>query len=102
MSLLLADLRALCNLPTTAAGRRITISMLIGLGLLSLMSWWLANAIVSDQRLLRLLGERAGEATLPRLLGYGLLTCPRRHHAATASRRTASAASSTANGLCKT
>ena len=76
MSLLLADLRALCNLPTTAAGRRITISMLIGLGLLSLMSWWLANAIVSDQRLLRLLGERAGEATLPRLLGYGLLTCP--------------------------
>lgn len=76
MSLFLADLRALGNLPTTAQGRRITIGMMIGLGLLSLMSWWLANAIVSDQRLLRLLGELNGEATLPRLLGYGLMTCP--------------------------
>jgi len=76
MSLLLADLRALSNLPTTAAGRRITISLMIGLGLLSLMSWWLATAIVNDQRLLQLIGERAGKDTLPRLIGYGLMTCP--------------------------
>ena len=76
MSLLLADLRALSNLPTTAAGRRITISLMIGLGLLSLMSWWLATAIVNDQRLLQLIGERAGKDTLPKLIGYGLMTCP--------------------------
>ena len=39
MSLIAADLRALANLPTSAVGRRMTLSLAIGLGLLSLMSW---------------------------------------------------------------
>lgn len=76
MNLLAADLRALGNLPATATGRRITVGMLFGLGLLSLMSWWLAKTIVNDQRLLYLLGELGGADTMPRLLGYGLMTCP--------------------------
>lgn len=76
LNLFRADLRALANLPATATGRRITLGMLVGLGLLSLMSWWLASTIINDQRLLRLLGEFSGPDTMPRLLGYGLMTCP--------------------------
>lgn len=76
MKLLVADLRALANLPATAAGRRLTFATLTGLGLLALMSWWLAEAIATRPRLLQVLDVGAGDDPLRRVLGYGLLACP--------------------------
>ena len=76
MSLIGADLRALANLPANASGRRLTFGLLIGLGLLSLMSWWLARTIVEDPELLQLIATQRGEDTMLGLLGYGLMTCP--------------------------
>jgi len=67
MNLLLADLRALANLPTTAVGRRISIGMVIGLSLLSLMAWWLATFVLERVAL---------ERSLTGALGYALMTCP--------------------------
>ena len=67
MSLLLADLRALANLPTTAVGRRISIGMVIGLSLLGLMAWWLATFV---------LDRVSFEESLTGALGYALMTCP--------------------------
>ena len=48
MKLIVADLRALANLPTSAVGRRMTFGLAVGLGLLAWMSWWLANAVLSS------------------------------------------------------
>lgn len=76
MKLLVADLRALANLPATAVGRRIVFATATGLGLLALMSWWLADAIATQPRLLQLLPVGAGDDPLRRMLGYGLLACP--------------------------
>ncbi|MFK7741282.1 MAG: hypothetical protein AB8H80_13260 [Planctomycetota bacterium] len=76
MSLLLADLRALGNLPTSANGRRALFGMLSGLFLLALMSWWLARSILESPRLLRVIVERSGDDPMLGLCGYGLMTCP--------------------------
>jgi hypothetical protein len=67
MSLLLADLRALANLPTTAVGRRISVGMAIGLTLLGLMAWWLATFVLERVAL---------EASPTGAFGYALMTCP--------------------------
>jgi hypothetical protein len=76
MSLLAADLRALANLPTNAVGRRMTLGLIVGLGLLSLMSWWLAKAVIDSSELQRVMGLSAGQDVTARLIGYGLMTCP--------------------------
>lgn len=76
MSLIAADLRALANLPTNAIGRRMTLGLIVGLGLLSLMSWWLAEAVINSSELQRLMGVGSGKDITARLLGYGLMTCP--------------------------
>ena len=76
MKLIVADLRALANLPTSAVGRRMTFGLAVGLGLLAWMSWWLANAVLSSNQLQRLIGANIGDDFTARLLGYGLTTCP--------------------------
>lgn len=76
MKLVLADLRALANLPTNAIGRRMTLGLVIGLALLVLMSWWLASAVLQSNQLQRLMGASSDEDFTARLLGYGLTTCP--------------------------
>ena len=76
MKLLLADLRALANLPTTAAGRRVTFGFGVGLGLLALMSWMLAETISSRPSIARLVAERADGDPLRGMLGFALLACP--------------------------
>lgn len=76
MSLIAADLRALANLPTSAVGRRMTLSLAIGLGLLSLMSWWLAKAVLDSSDLHILMGLNSTPDVTARLIGYGLMTCP--------------------------
>lgn len=75
MKLLLADLRALANLPSTAEGRRVTFGMLVGLGLLALMSHWLAD-VITGRRAMQILAPQADTDLLRGLLGYGLLACP--------------------------
>ena len=76
MSLLAADLRALANLPMNAVGRRMTLGLVVGLGLLSLMSWWLAKAVLDSVQMQRMMGLHAGHDVTARLIGYGLMTCP--------------------------
>ena len=76
MSLLAADLRALANLPMNAVGRRMTLGLVVGLGLLSLMSWWLAKAVLDSMQMQRMMGLHAGHDVTARLIGYGLMTCP--------------------------
>lgn len=76
MSLLRADLRALCNLPATAAGRRMTVGLVVGLGLLSLMSWWLARSIIDSPELVRMALGKSGDDAALALFGYGLMACP--------------------------
>lgn len=73
MNLLLADLRALANLPTTAVGRRISIGMAIGLALLALMAWWLAGWVLPR---VDVPPAPDGSPALTGLLGYALMTCP--------------------------
>ncbi len=75
MGLLRADLQALGNLPATKAGRRVLVGTLLGLGLLATMAWWLAQAIVEQPRLVRLI-PHAGADSLHGLIGYGLMVCP--------------------------
>ena len=76
MNLLLADLRALANLPTTATGRRVTFGFGVGLGLLALMSWMLAEVISNRPHISRLIAERADGDPLLGMLGFGLFACP--------------------------
>ncbi|MCK5943777.1 MAG: hypothetical protein KAI24_17465 [Planctomycetes bacterium] len=76
MSLFAADLRALANLPTTAVGRRISLGMVIGLVLLSLMAWWAARWLLDRDEFVLALLSRSEEPPLLGLLGYALLTCP--------------------------
>ncbi|MCB9876913.1 MAG: hypothetical protein H6835_04840 [Planctomycetes bacterium] len=76
MKLLLADLRALVNLPATAIGRRATFGLLVGLLLLGALSWWFASTVADNPRLLLLLEQRGQGASLRGLLGYGLMACP--------------------------
>lgn len=76
MKLLLADLRALANLPTTRLGRRTGFAMLSGLLLLTLMSWWTADTLVGNPELLRQLLRGRGEQALRGLCGHGLMICP--------------------------
>src|SRR5690606_37269148 len=59
-----------------AIGRRMTLGLVVGLGLLALMSWWLANAVLDSNRLQLLMGRGVGEDFTAGLLGYGLMTCP--------------------------
>ena len=73
MSLLLADLRALANLPTTAVGRRISIGMVIGLALLALMAWWLASWVLPRVDVPQADQVRAQEPAVLALLAEGLL-----------------------------
>ncbi|MEZ6036637.1 MAG: hypothetical protein R3F29_04100 [Planctomycetota bacterium] len=76
MRLLLADLRALANLPATALGRRTTFGLVVGLLLLGTLSWWFAATIADNPRLLLMLEQRGQGASLRGLLGYGLMACP--------------------------
>lgn len=76
MGLLAADLRALANLPATAAGRRTAMGTLLGLSLLSLMWWSVASTMLQQPQLLRMLHHTSGGDSLRSLLGIGLLPCP--------------------------
>lgn len=76
MGLIAADLRALANLPTNAVGRRMTVGLMTGLGLLSLLSWWLADAVMNSPELRQAMGLNRNQDVIARLLGYGLMTCP--------------------------
>jgi len=75
MGLLRADLVALTNLPATAAGRRVAIGMLLGLGLLALLWWSVAQAMVRNPQLLGVLDRTSGGDALRALLGIGLMPC---------------------------
>ncbi|MDO8360115.1 MAG: hypothetical protein Q7T08_08750, partial [Devosia sp.] len=74
MGLLRADLQALGNLPFSAAGRRAALGILIGLCLLGLMSWWVAQELVARPDLLAMLAQQ-GNDSLRSLLGTGLMPC---------------------------
>lgn len=76
MGLLHADLRALGNLATTSAGRRIATSTLVGLSLLALMSWWGFQEILSGPLLLQMLEYGTDGDSLRGLLGFSLMPCP--------------------------
>jgi hypothetical protein len=76
MGLLYADLRALGNLPTTPAGRRLATSTGVGLLLLALMSWWGFEAILSGPLLLQMLEYGTDGDSLRGLLGFSLMPCP--------------------------
>ena len=76
MGLIAADLRALANLPTNAVGRRMTLGLVTGLGLLALLSWWLADAVMNSTELRQAIGINRHQDVIARLLGYGLMTCP--------------------------
>ncbi|MCA8974386.1 MAG: hypothetical protein KDC98_06670 [Planctomycetes bacterium] len=75
MSLLRADLRSLANLPLDAVGRRLLLHALFGLGLLAFLSWWIADHLLTHPALLRMAHSR-GAASLPGMLGIGLMPCP--------------------------
>jgi hypothetical protein len=75
MGLLRADLTAIANLPATAQGRRLAVSTCFGLGLLALMWWSIAQAILHNPHLLQHLHGRSGDS-LRGLLGTGLMPCP--------------------------
>jgi hypothetical protein len=75
MALLRADLRALANLPTTSAGRRVAIGTLLGLGLLALMWWSVASTMMRHPQLLPMLHQATGGNSLHGLLGIGLMPC---------------------------
>ncbi len=76
MKLLAADLRVLRNLPTTNLGRRTLLSAAIGIGLLAMLTWWFAQAVVTNPQLLARLHRETGGDELRGLLGYGLMACP--------------------------
>jgi hypothetical protein len=76
MQLLLGDLRALGNLATTSAGRRIALQTLFGLVLLGTMMHFGARELLARPQLLRALHEAAGEHSLRALLGFALSPCP--------------------------
>ena len=76
MGLIAADLRALANLPTNAVGRRMTLGLVTGLGLLALLSWWLADAVMNSTELRQAIGINRHQDVIARLLGYGWMTCP--------------------------
>lgn len=75
MGLLQADLRALANLPSTPAGRRIAFSTLTGLALLSLMSWWGCREMLTRPELLQMLQDRSMGSSLRGMLGFALMPC---------------------------
>lgn len=75
MGLLRADLVALTNLPATPAGRRVTFGTVLGLGLLALLWWSVAQTMVQHPQLLRLLHGTSGGDSLRALLGIGLMPC---------------------------
>ena len=76
MALLLADLRALTNLPATRLGRRVLAGIAIGLSMLALLSWWFAQLVLTQPRLLATLHRASGGDEQRGLLGYGLLAGP--------------------------
>lgn len=76
MNLLTADLRALANLLTTAVGRRTSFGVAVGLALLAMMTWLLADAAFDSPQLRKLLAARGNGDALESMLGYALLTCP--------------------------
>jgi hypothetical protein len=75
MGLLHADLRALANLATNAAGRRIAAGTLFGLGLLALMSWWIAHELLGRPEFVPWLARQGGDS-LQAMLGSGLMPAP--------------------------
>ncbi len=75
MGLLRADLRALANLPGSAAGRRVAIGTVLGLSLLALMWWSVAQAMIHNPLLLPTLHQATGGDSLRGLLGMGLMPC---------------------------
>lgn len=76
MGLLRADLQALGNLPATPVGRRLAFSTLLGLGLLALLWWSVANALLHDPQLVALVHGTTGGDSLRGLLGTALMPCP--------------------------
>ncbi|MCR9248154.1 MAG: hypothetical protein NXI31_24250 [bacterium] len=76
MSLLAADLRALANLPRAPLGRRLLLHVGIGLGLLALLSWWIAQNVVTSPEVAAMLRRHGGDRSILGLLGMGLLPCP--------------------------
>lgn len=76
MSLLLADLRMLANLPLTATGRRTLLANSVGLVLLGLVSWWMATEVTARPLLLAMLHQHTSGDSLLAMLAAGLLPCP--------------------------
>lgn len=76
MKLLRADLLALCNLPRDRIGRRLLLHLGIGLGLLALLSYWLASSFVAHPELIDVLRRRDPRDWQLALIGMGLLPCP--------------------------
>lgn len=75
MALLLADLRALCNLPRDPIGRRLLAQLTTGLLLLALLSWWIAQRVLADPYLLHVV-NRTGNDPFRGLCGMALMPCP--------------------------
>lgn len=75
MGLLQADLRALANLPSTPAGRRIAISTVTGLALLGMMSWWGCREMLTRPELLQMMQDRSPGNSLRGMLGFALMPC---------------------------
>lgn len=75
MSLLRADLTSLANLPRAAVGRRLLLQAGIGLGLLALLSWWIADNVMANRAALILVHQQGGDSQLG-LIGMGLMPCP--------------------------
>lgn len=76
MGLLLADLRAIGNLPTTPGGRRVALGLVLGLGSLAVMWWWVASMMLHDPRLLPVVHRVSNGDSLRAMLGVGLMPCP--------------------------
>lgn len=75
MALLLADLRALANLPRDAGGRRAATHGLVLLAMLAMMSWWIARRVLADPYLLHI-ANRSGNDPFQGLCGLALMACP--------------------------
>ena len=76
MGLLTADLRALANLPREAIGRRLLVHLAVGLGILGMLSWWIASSLLARPELLALAHRQSGGNSQASLVAMGLIPCP--------------------------
>lgn len=76
MKLLLADLRALANLPGTAAGRRTLAANACGLGLLAVMSHQFTDLLLDHPGLVVGLHRASGGESQRALFEHALTACP--------------------------